>query len=355
MDLFKRILLAPLSYIYGYIVGVRGALYDRGLLKSYESTLPVVSVGNITAGGNGKTPLCLAIAHELRERGYSPAILSRGYGGSIKGPHRVDLNDSYKMVGDEPILMAQAGFPVFVARRRVAGIKLIEQDPAINVVILDDGFQHRALNRVIDIVSIFVGSEKAISDLRRGALLPLGMFRESRERALKRADAVVLSSRMVANGDRLGEIQSQISNLLPSSAKVFGSSLSFDGVSRLEGGESVSPQVVYALAAIGNPDGFFSSLEALGFTVRERFVFPDHYPFRESEIRAVVDSHQDLLFVCTAKDAVKIRDLPAELRQRFAILSVRANIAQSDTFFSQIETSLRGHADKIVVKKSAGL
>jgi tetraacyldisaccharide 4'-kinase len=347
--LIKRIL----SFLYGVIVTVRGFLYDKGYFKSYRSPLPVISVGNVTAGGNGKTPLCLALADELRKRGYTPAILSRGYGGSRKGPYRVKGSDSYREVGDEPVLMARAGTPVFIARKRVAGIKLIEQDQSINVVILDDGFQHRALSRVLDIVSVFVGSERAIEDFRGGALLPLGMFRESRDRALRRAQVIVLSSRSLDAAGKTKEVNPSVSALLPDSAAVFRSSLTLDGVRTLEGDRDVAPSQICAIAAIGNPDGFFSSLDSLGFVIRERFVFPDHHVFGEAEIREILGRFPELLFVCTAKDAVKLGDLPHELRQRFAVLSVKAQVYPADAFFVSVERAIQGYRLNARVDKVA--
>ena len=341
------------SFLYGVIVTARGFFYDKGCFKSYRSHLPVISVGNVTAGGNGKTPLCLALAEELRKRGYSPAILSRGYGGSLKGPYRVKASDSYRDVGDEPLLMARSGSPVFIARKRVAGIKLIEQEQGINVVILDDGFQHRALSRALDIVSIFVGSERAIEEFRRGALLPLGMFRERRDRALRRAQVIVLSSRSLDLSGKTKEADSSVSALLPDSAAVFRSSLSLDGVRTLEGDIDVAPSKICAIAAIGNPEGFFSSLDSLGFVIRERFVFPDHHVFGEDEIRKILLQHPDLLFVSTAKDAVKLCDLPYDLRQRFAVLFVKAQVYPADAFFVCVERAIQGYRLSATVDKVA--
>lgn len=331
-----------LEILYRCVVVLRGWLYDSRILKSYRSPIPVISVGNVTAGGNGKTPLCLALAYEMRKRGYSPAILSRGYGGSRRGPYRVQPGDRCGDVGDEAVLMAEAGIPVYIARKRVAGIKLIERDPAINLVILDDGLQHRALARSLDIVSIFVGSSRAIDEFVAGHLLPRGMFREPRHRALRRAQMIVLSYRTVEEPSAIRELDPRIVEILPHTASVFRSFLTPAAVTSLATGQAITPGKVCALAAIGNPEGFFQSLESMGYQIRERFVFPDHHIFSVPELERVFARFPNEVFVCTLKDAVKLRELPEHIQTRFASLSVTAHIVPSDAFFVQVERAIQG-------------
>jgi tetraacyldisaccharide 4'-kinase len=339
------------ALIYRGIVTFRSWLYNSGILSSYRSRLPVISVGNITAGGNGKTPLCLAIAAELKGRGYNPAILSRGYGGALRRAHRVSISDSFRDVGDEPLLMAQAGFPVFVARRRVAGVKLIEADPKIDVVILDDGFQHRALSRTLDIVAIFIGSERALSAFSRGKLLPEGLFREPRDNALKRADIVVLTHRaLLSSSDKQIPVPQQIASLIPRSAGVFSSFLVADTFSSLSDPAVICdtiPGPVCAIAAIANPEGFFKSLEDLGLNVVQRFSFPDHHVFNENKLREITDSYPECSFIATDKDAVKLRALPQAIAKRFYVFKVTARILPHEPFFAAIERAI----GKKVVRK----
>lgn len=337
-----QVVLRALASVYRGVTDVRGWLYDRRLLAVYRSAVPVVSVGNVTAGGNGKTPLCLALAEEMRRRGYSPAILSRGYGGRHRGPHRVQSSDSIHEVGDEAVLMAQAGFPVFVARKRVAGMQLIEQDPSINLVILDDGFQHRALARSLDIVSVFVGTQDIVDRFIEGRLLPAGMFRESRDRALRRAQIIVLSYRTVEQGAKLRDIEPRIAALLPPSAAVFRSHLVPSDVLTLDSRQVVQPGRVCAIAAIANPEAFFNSLENMGFILTEKFSFPDHHIFSKAELEPILGKYSDQIFVCTLKDAVKLRGLPQEIKSRFAVLSVTAQIVPADAFFVQVERAIQG-------------
>ncbi len=332
-----------LARIYQAVVWLRGELYDREILKIYNSSIPIVSIGNVTAGGNGKTPLCMALAYELRKRGYVPAILSRGYGGKIRGPHRVSSSDSFREVGDEPALMAEAGIPVFVARSRVAGVRLIEQDPSIDLVILDDGFQHRALARTLDIVSVFVGSQRAIDDFVAGRLLPAGLFREPRDRALKRADLIVLSYRSVQESGRLPELDARVARIIPDKAQVYRSFLTPSAVQRMSTGEEVAPQRVCAVAGIANPEGFFSSLESLGFQIVERFEFPDHHVFGEDDVASLISRQPECLFVCTAKDAVKLRELSEVMCDKLAVFSVVAQVVPADSFYVHVERAIRGH------------
>jgi tetraacyldisaccharide 4'-kinase len=328
------------SKVYGLLVAVRGMLYDTGLLRSYDSHLAVISVGNVTAGGNGKTPLCIFLAEELAARGYRPAVLSRGYGGRLRGPHRVAKEDSPRDVGDEPLLLAQSGVDAFIARSRVEGVKYLEALREHSVVILDDGFQHRALNRNIDIVSIFGGSEGAVRDFIRGELLPAGMFRERRDRALARASIVVVANRTVVDQGVGVSIDPRLLRLLPAASRVFSSHLEARGVFTLEGRGPLPPQLVHGCTAIANPEGFFRSLRTLGYQVAKTVTFPDHHNFTADEIAAILDSSATGFFVCTPKDAVKLARLPVKLRERFAVLETRAVITPHDEFLAEIERLL---------------
>jgi len=239
------------------------------------------------------------------------------------------------------VLLAESGFPVYVARRRVAGARLIEREGEANVIILDDGLQHRALARDVDIISIFAGSERAVESFVEGALLPLGLFREDRDRALKRASLVVVSQRAIVADGKLPELDPRLLKLLPKSGVVFRAYLEPQGVVTLRDEQQIAPQPVYACAAIANPEGFFQSLEQLGFPVQKRVAYPDHHDYRRSEIEALLAANPGVQFVCTAKDAVKLRELGDAVLSRFAVLRVAAKVAPHDAFFVQIERFIR--------------
>ena len=333
------LILKMCSLLYGVVVGIRGWLYDRGIVRSYRSRIPVVSVGNITAGGNGKTPLCMMIARELGQRGLRVAILSRGYGGRERGPHRVTGSDVASQVGDEPLLMAQSGFQVYVSRSRVTGVQAIEREGTADVVLLDDGLQHRALERDLDIVSVFAGTEESVLAFLRGELLPAGLFRESRGKALQRASLIVFSHRSVLSSAGLPSVDERLLGVIPPGRAVFRSYLEADQVVWMVSQERLPPQDVVAFAAIANPEGFFASLEQIGFRVRKTFSYPDHYQYRESDLASIHQEFPDLPLVCTEKDAVKLHSLSNSVVERVAFMRVVARVVPGDAFIARI---LRG-------------
>ena len=335
--------LKGLSLLYGASTRVRNALYNLGYLRSYTSAIPVISIGNLTAGGNGKTPLCLYLVDELRSRGLKPVILSRGYGGSLKGPYLVKPTDTPAHVGDEPLLMARAGeVPVVIARSRSNGARMIEREKLGNVIVLDDGFQHRALARDLDIISMFAGSEDAVDAFVEGDLLPLGRFREARDAGLQRAALFVVSYRnVVPCGEEMPAVDARILSLVPTGVTVFRAAYDFLEVRSLHSGTAVSPRKVHAFAGIANPQGFFSSLERVGYSVEKCHQFPDHYAFTEAELARLVDAHPGTLFVCTEKDAVKIRGMTEHVVTAFAEFRVRLKVVPSDAFIVAIMRSIQ--------------
>lgn len=276
-----RKLLLPLSWLFGVGVAIRNALYDRNILPIYRSSLPVICVGNVTTGGNGKTPFVTFLAQLLRENGCHPVILLRGYGGSESGPTTVSETSTVREVGDEAVLHFQhfAGkVPVVVARDRSSGARLIEQRNLGDVIVLDDGFQHRKLFRDIDIV--LHDSEV------RDRLLPAGNLREPLAVALKRAD-------LVAGRDFQVTVRP-----LDFVDLVSGEVISIDKLHS----ESVS-----VLTAIAKPERFLSTLQSLQVNVSATHIYRDHYLFSADEISQVL--HRSNKVIVTEKDAVKLREL----------------------------------------------
>ena len=331
-----RCVLEPLSWIYGFVMSVRNRLYDLGVLSSYTSTIPVISIGNLTAGGNGKTPLCMFLVRELKQRGYRPVVLSRGYGGSENGPRFISKDDTSRSVGDEPLLMLHHGIDVVVARRRVAGAQLIERAGGYDVIVLDDGLQHRALGRKLNLATVFVGSDSAITAFTKGRLLPYGLFREDRQRAMRRLDAVVLSHRAVLQGSDSPEVDERLRAALPVDMPVYTSALKDGGVRWLSDKSHLSPCQVALFTAIANPSGVVDSLETLGFSVKESRVFADHHYFSEQELRDFIACAGDIPIVCTEKDAVKLTDFPVDLISKVAVISVSAYVFPGDEFIEQV-------------------
>ncbi len=312
--ILRDLILRPGAWLFAKSTRVRNLLYDKGYLQSQTFPIPVISVGNITVGGNSKTPLVLLLCQEARNLGYSPVVVTRGYGGRERGPHLVEGNDVPSRIGDEPRLLADRGERVVVARSRCAGVKLIAEKGLGDLVILDDGFQHRALSRSIDLVAINIGSEEAISQFERGELLPLGRFREDRDAALSRAHGVILATR---GGTTIPGLIERVRSILPRDLPVFNGEIAADKIVSPDGTKLSPPQEVTAFCGIANPQPFFDTLTRLGYVVRGTKVFPDHHAFRE-----LPKAEPGSYLVCTEKDAVKLREigisnyfyLPIEMR-----------------------------------------
>ena len=277
--------LWPLSLLFGLLGAVRRLLYRRGLLQSTRLPVPVIIVGNIFIGGTGKTPLTIWLAAVLRNAGFTPGIISRGHGGKQTLPQLVTPDALAADIGDEPLLMARrSGCPVMVGRDRpAAGAALLRQFPAIDIIISDDGLQHYALQRDIDIV-LFDGRGGG-----NGWLLPAGPLREPLSR---RRDFTVVNSAQGGALDLAGPVFSM--QLAGTHAEQL-----IDRQRRLPLGQ-LRDQSLVAAAGIGNPGRFFATLRAAGLTVRE-LPLPDHHDFLDDPF-AGVDA--DIILI-TEKDAVK--------------------------------------------------
>ncbi|MBI4988117.1 MAG: tetraacyldisaccharide 4'-kinase [Rhodocyclales bacterium] len=281
-------LLLPLALPFALAVNLRRLTYRLGWLPAVKLPVPVVVIGNITAGGSGKTPLALYLVQELTGRGWRPGVVSRGYGGSVTGVEAVTAGSDAARVGDEPLLLARrAGCPVFVGRDRVAAAQaLLSAHADCNVLIADDGLQHLRLARDIEIVVV---DERGVGN---GWPLPAGPLRECPAR-IAEADALVL------NGDAPvpQEVRPQ---------RVFRMRLAGDRFRNLHdpqrtcGAGDLRGRTLHALAGIGHPARFFRHIEHMGLTVKTH-AFPDHHVFQPSDL-AFADADALLM---TEKDAVK--------------------------------------------------
>lgn len=275
-------LLIPLSWIFYGCVRLRRALYETGLLKSVKLPVPVIVVGNITVGGTGKTPLIIWLADYLRQRGYRPGIISRGYGGRAgQWPQPVNQDSDPKRVGDEALLLARySACPVVVGSSRVASAHMLLAKTDCNVILSDDGLQHYALQRDIEI-AVIDGHRR----FGNGALLPAGPLREPIGR-LQRVDARVCN-----------DGQPQTNEFAMQMAATAAINLATGEQRRLD---RFSSQSCHALAGIGNPERFFATLEKQG-VLCDTAMFPDHYPYRRQDI----DYNDNRPVLMTEKDAVK--------------------------------------------------
>jgi tetraacyldisaccharide 4'-kinase len=285
------------SLAFRVVVFLRRLGYLVRLLPSARAGIPVVAIGNLTVGGSGKTPLAIHVAELLKARRWSPAIVSRGYGGTARAPRAVSLASDPAEVGDEPVLMARrAGCPVWVGADRAAvAVRLREEHPDCDVIVLDDGLQHYGLRRDLEI---------AVVDARafgNGFMLPAGPLREPRTR-LWSVDAVVAHGTHAVKGYAM----------------------------RLEGDEahratdarerrklqSFAGERVHAVAGIGDPNRFFQHLSTLGLKLVPH-PFPDHHPFRERDL----EFGDGAPVLMTEKDAVKCKRFA---RPQHWVLPVRA-------------------------------
>jgi tetraacyldisaccharide 4'-kinase len=314
-----RLLAGFLSGIYCLITKWRNLLYDYSLLSVYQSRIPVVCVGNLTAGGTGKTPLVLALVASLIEKGETPVILSRGYGGRLRGPHKVVVNDLSENVGDEPLLMARrSGCDVVIARDRVAGAHFIEDTRAATVIVLDDGFQHRRLGRACNIVSFFVGTERAVEEIVAGELLPKGRFREDRDRGLRRADFVALCERGGGFSDLM---RSRVQACIPPDLPIFEIAAIASPPNR--NGAVLEKGPVWLFCAIANPEGFFNSVKCQGYTIAGTNWFPDHHQWSVNELADLKERARLVPLVCTEKDWIK---LPETLREDVWVVFLKVEL-----------------------------
>ena len=306
--------LSPLGSLYGLVIKARNSLYDRQIFKSYRPDAKVISIGNITTGGTGKTPLVALTARLLAENGEKVCILTRGYG--RKDPaDQVLVSDGERVLvdagvgGDEPVELGRKliGKAAIVADSdRVAAAKWAVKNLGSTAFVLDDGFQHRRLARELDIVCI-----DAVDPFGNGEILPAGRLRESVS-GLKRAHAIVITRADLV--DEVSAIEREIGNNAPA-AKIFRARSKITRFAELAGDRSVTdPGSVsgFAFCAIGNPAAFFRQLETANIQVGGTKTFRDHHRFTRSDVaeleREAMQSGCDVL-ITTAKDAVRLTGL----------------------------------------------
>jgi tetraacyldisaccharide 4'-kinase len=302
--------MAPFSLLYGLITGLRNKLFHLGLLKSVRLPCRVISVGNLSVGGTGKTPMVIQLAGMLRDRGYRPVVLSRGYGGTSKNPVNVVSKGTQLLMnqdeaGDEPVLIAKSatGIPVLTGPRRVLTGDWAIKNLNADVLILDDGFQHRHLSRDIDIVLL-----NAASPFGNGHLLPGGPLREPSS-ALKRADIIIAMG-------TYDDVATPRPIMLSAGVHAPVFKCYYQPRNLLHGDretafppELLKGKKICAFAGIGNPMAFEKTLAALGADVAVFIPFPDHHRYTEQDVRLINEKARQYraeMIVTTEKDKVKL-------------------------------------------------
>ncbi len=292
-------LLLPLAAIYGEIAGHRMAR------SGVQVGIPVLCVGNYHVGGAGKTPTTLALVALLRELGERPVVLSRGYGGNLRGPVKVDpARHRAADVDDEPLMMARQ-VTVVISRDRVGGAALARSTGA-SVIVMDDGFQNPAVAK--DTSIIVIDGDRGLGN---GRVLPAGPMRAPLDLQMARTDALVI----IGTGAAADGVAAMVS---AKGAPVFRAQLkpAAESLAILRG------QRVLAFAGIGDPERFFRTLRHAGVDVVVAKAFPDHHPYAESDIGGLIAQarREALTVVTTDKDMVKLRGMPeAELVVSFAV------------------------------------
>jgi tetraacyldisaccharide 4'-kinase len=309
----KRSLLSPLAGLYGAVAALRLQAQGRGV------GLPVICLGNLTVGGAGKTPAALAVARLLLAAHERPFFLSRGYGGKLVGPVRVDPSFHRSAdVGDEPLMLARLA-PTIVSRDRVAGARAARSGGA-SVIVMDDGFQNPSLNK--DLAILVVDGRRGIGN---GRVIPAGPLRAPLEIQIARAQAIVV----VGPPDGAAKISDTARRYR---VTVFHGRLEADRNSLT----ALGKRKVLAFAGIGNPEKFFTTLTEAGIDVAARSSFPDHHRYTAAEAQGLIARAQaeNLVLITTEKDHVRLAGDPAlaALKAHASTLPVRLVIDEQDAF-----------------------
>lgn len=310
------LLLSPFSKIYHFFVFLRNFLYDKKILKSFESDVPLISVGNLTLGGTGKTPLVAYLSEFLQSQGKKVVIVSRGYKGSKSSNKVFTVSDgqghifgSPEECGDEPFLLASwlSDTPVLISKMRASAIQQAESQFSPDYIILDDGYQHRAVSRDIDILLI-----DAMDPFGNYRLPPSGILREPIKN-LCRADIILinraeededlLTLRRILRRHNEKALVFQLGNRITKLFKL-GSDAALDS-------ENINGVKCYLFCAIGNPHGFTLNIEKLGAQLVGHKYFRDHYQYTDEDLKKIFREAEKAgasIILTTQKDMVRIKE-----------------------------------------------
>jgi tetraacyldisaccharide 4'-kinase len=279
----------PVSWLFILICKIRQLAYFAGLLPVQRLTVPVIVIGNITVGGTGKTPLIIWMVEYLRNQGYKPGVVSRGYKGTESGvPQQVRPDSNPYFVGDEPVMISRkTNAPVAVSHKRYLAAKELMAHSDCNIILCDDGLQHYGLHRDIEIA--VVDGDRQFGN---GFCLPAGPLREPISR-LKEVDMVVCNGKEGKNQHMMEYEAAKLILLADENVK--------------KSHEQLAGKDIHAVAGIGNPERFFTLLRSLGYRVIKH-PFPDHHTYVESDF----NFNDDLPVIMTEKDAIKCKEFAKE-------------------------------------------
>lgn len=340
-------ILVPFSYLYGFFIKIRNFLYDKKIfsIHRFSQKVKIISVGNIVAGGSGKTPFTMYLAQLLRDQGKKVAILSRGYGRTTKGFLLVsdgrEIKVSVTAAGDEPYLMAHLlkNIPVAVSEDRSVGIKKLLTLFAPDIILLDDAFQHRKVYRDLDIVLHPARTEFAYTHL-----LPAGYLREPFS-SLSRADVIILTKGNSIHYQQVKKyLQKKYNGIF---TKWMDEILFFDfKIFKFEHHKKqiiqwdTLPNRAMAVAGIANPDDFFSTCRGRGIEIVQELRYPDHFIYSDDEIQDWIASgqvHSCFNIVTTFKDFVKIKPFIQNEKISFYIIEPQIRLQNEEEFLNLLK------------------
>ncbi len=314
-----RVLFGAAALVYGLVMRGRNLLFAIGILRSRAAGIPVISIGNITTGGTGKTPLVIWLCNYLRNMGIHSSILTRGY------------KTHPDQITDEPALLAKAcpDTDVVVNPNRVAGAKKAISVHQAQTLVLDDGFQHRRLKRDLDIVAV-----DATCPFGYGRVLPAGLLREPKS-GLSRADAVIITRFDQADAEQMRQLEEkiqQISPNIPIAKAVHKHTGAVTFQNEKLGLEELRSKKIFAFCGIGNPNAFFRCLEQNDLSLADTQTFDDHHAYTQEEMKQIFEraiSCGAEMILCTQKDWVKSALLsPEEKNVVFAYLAMELDFLE---------------------------
>lgn len=307
--------LLPIGVVYSAITALR-----LKIKKTKKINIPVICIGNLTAGGTGKTPVAIAVSELLQNQGYNPAFVSRGYGGKLSDVLVTPQIHTAKDVGDEPLLLARQAMVSINPNRYLAALKA--QQNGADIIVMDDGFQNPSLHKNISFL-VFDGS----FGIGNGYPLPAGPLRENFAAGIKRADAAMI----------IGKDQHNLAQKLAGLPIFYGKI-----TSQLP---QLNSNKVIAFAGIGRPQKFYTSLSELGLELVDTIDFPDHHFYTPAELRNLVEQAETngVDLITTAKDFVKI---PQELQSRFKVLEIKIRWENERKLEQFISDKLKTHSEE---------
>lgn len=346
--------LTPLSWVYGAITARRNRGYDSDPGAIARLSRPVISIGNITVGGTGKTPMTILIARGLQARGFHPAVLSRGYGGRRPGSGNVVSDGTRRLLspregGDEPALLAASlpGVPVITGPERFVSGRIAVERFGADVLLLDDGFQHRRLARNVDILLL-----DGRTPFGNRLLLPAGPLREDPRPALGRADIVVKTDvEPFPTAGAAGWPPADAAACLADAVRpLFRAGYHPTGLTAGGGGDVLPPEIlrdkrVLAFTAIANPEKFSATLGRLGAKVLKFLAFPDHYFYKARDVRMIAAEARTLraeMIVATEKDGVKLGDFQEFYNDIYILRVELRTVPGEGTFFDALIKRMQG-------------